>query len=127
MAAVGGPPSRVTIAGRSFPGAGDAAPTLDLGGWTKEFESNGDGTGRWVKTPKPWKAETVVVAIDHERGDLQFLQEQSNSHSNEAVKIELVTGEVYQGSGSVMGDVKVALDKATAEIALGGPGELTLQ
>ncbi|HEY8946457.1 MAG TPA: hypothetical protein VIM73_19535 [Polyangiaceae bacterium] len=118
----------MSIAGRQFPGAGDAAPTLDLGGFSKELEPNGDAqSGRWIKTPKPWKAESVVIAIDHERNDLQFLQEQSNSHTNEPCKIELCTGEVYQGSGSVMGDVKVALDKATAEIMLGGPGELTLQ
>lgn len=127
MSAVGGSVQDVTIRGRLFSVAADADVTIRSGGYTNEAQANGDGTARLVKTRTTWALEGVVVAIDHDRGDLEFLQEIANSKDFHAISITLASNVTYQGRGTVTGDLGAGTQNATATVSLTGPGELTQQ
>jgi hypothetical protein len=124
---VGGSILSVSIRGRLFSVAADADVSMDLGGFTNEASPNGDGTARLIKTRKVWMLENVPLVLDHDRVDLEFLQEIADGNTFVPITIELVSGHVYQGKGTVTGDVKGSTQNATVPITLSGKEKLTQQ
>ena len=127
MGATGGSIESITIRGRRFPVAADAEATLKLGGFENEVQSNGDGSARTVKTRVPWSLAGVAVEIDHKRGDQEFLQEIADGLTLEPVTITHASGVVYQGKGTVTGEIGSSTQNATAPIEIMGEGTLTQQ
>lgn len=125
--ATGGPLESISIRGRLLPVAADADVNMSLGGFNNEVEPNGNGTGRIVKSRVPWMLEGVVVEIDDDRADLEFLQEIANGLGTETITVTKADGKVYQGRGTITGEIKRATMNTTAPISLSGPGELTQQ
>ena len=124
---VGGSILSVSIRGRLYSVASDADVSMDLGGFSNEVQANGDGTARMIKTRKPWMLEGIVVVLDNDRGDLQELQNISDGNTYVPITIELVSGHVYQGKGTVSCDLKGSTQNATATITLAGKEKLTQQ
>jgi hypothetical protein len=124
---VGGSIESVAIRGRLLAVPADADAQLDLGGWTNEVQPNGNGTARTVKTRKAWMTEGLSVDINHDRADQQFLQEIANLQEPVNMEITLASGHVYQGKGTLTGDLKFNTQNTTCPITLSGAGELTLQ
>lgn len=124
---VGGSILSVSIRGRLFSVAADADVNLDLGGFSNEAASNGDGGVRIIKTRKPWMLENISIVIDHDRGDLQFLQDIADGNTLHPITIDLVSGHTYQGKGTVTGDVKLSTQSTTVPITLAGKEKLTQQ
>lgn len=127
MATIGGTVAVVTVRSRIMSVAGDADVNIDLGGLSNEVQPNGDGTVRVIQTRKPWMLEGIALVVNHDRADLQFLQQIADSGEEVPVTIELASGDVYQGKGTITGDVKLSTQNATAPITLSGGGKLTLQ
>jgi hypothetical protein len=128
MSAIGGPIQDVSIDGRLFAVAADADVNLDLGGYTTEFESNGDGGARDVMARRPWKVEGIDLVVDHDRGDLEFLQEKADEPGGRfPITITLVNNVTYQGTGKPAGEMKTSTKNATVSVMLSGPGKLEQQ
>lgn len=123
----GGSILEITIDGRVFPVAADADSNRDLGGFTAEQESNGDGSARKVLTRKPWSLDGIAVEVDDDRGDQEFLQDVEDSTDNVPITITYVTGITYSGLGSVTGDFTKSSMNATAGLTMKGPDKLVKQ
>ena len=127
MPAVGGSIQSISIRGRIFPVASDAEANKKLGGFENEVQSNGDGTARLVKTRVPWAIDGLQVEINDDRGDHEFLQEIADGLEFVSMTLELASGTIYEGSGTITDEVQASSQNATATLKIGGPGTLSAQ
>lgn len=127
MAAVGGSIESVGLAGRTFSVAADADSNRKLGGYTNEHQSNGDGSGRLIKTREGWMIDGLQVTVDDLRDDHTFLQDLADQKDYFAIDITYASGKVFQGLGQITGDLQASSQSTTATVTLNGPGKLTPQ
>lgn len=127
MPAIGGAIVSVSFDGRNFPAAADADTQRKLGGDMNEVQANGDGTNRLIKTPQPWSLDGLTVECDDSRNDQEFLQGLADRQDFWPVGITYASGEVYQGTGQIVGDLQMGNQNATAAVSLMGNGRLTKQ
>lgn len=127
MPAVGGSIESVSIRGRLFAVAADADVSQKNGGFENEVQPNGDGSARLIKTRVAWMLDGVQVAINDAAADREFLQEIADADDFVPITITYASGVVYQGTGTVSGELPSSSQSATATISLSGPGSLTQQ
>lgn len=127
MPAVGGSIQAISIRGRLFPVASDAEANKKLGGFENEVQANGDGTARLVKTRVPWSIDGLQIEINDDRADQEFLQEIADGLEFVSITMELASGTVYEGTGTITDEVQSSSQNATATIKVGGPGSLSAQ
>ena len=127
MSATGGSIESVSLDGRLFSVAADADANTKLGGFDNEHMSNGDGTGRLIKTRTGWKIDGLALSMDDDDGDQDFLQQLQNRKDYFPIVVTYASGNARRGTGAVTGEVLGSSQSATAPIVLEGPGELTLQ
>jgi len=125
--AVGGSIESVSIDGRLFPVAADAAPNRNLGGFKNEVASNGNGTARLLKTRVPWMIDGIALEIDDDRSDQEFLKKIADGNEFVDMTITFASGHTYQGSGQIVDDINFDSSKATADVKLSGPGDASQQ
>ena len=123
----GGSIQSISINRRLFAVTADADSNRDLGGFTVEISSNGDGSARQKKTRKPWKLDGVTVQIDNNRSDLEFLQDFADGADFGPIVISYVDGNSYSGVGKIVGDIQASSDNATADLSFSGPFKLEKQ
>lgn len=126
-AAVGGSIESISIRNRLFPVAADADASQMLGGFSNEVSPNGNGTARIVKKRVAWKVSGLDVEINHDRADLEFLQEIADGDDFVPITVTMASGVTYQGKGMITGDIEGSTEKATAGITLEGPQKLEQQ
>ncbi|MCP4209822.1 MAG: hypothetical protein GY767_22665 [Shimia sp.] len=124
---IGGSIESVSISGRIFAAAADADSNRKLGGFENEVQPNGDGTSRVIKTRATWKVDGLTLSIDDDRGDHEFLQDLADSAKHHVVSITYASGAVYQGQGTIVGEMQVSNQSTTAAVTLAGGGKLTKQ
>ena len=117
---VGGSIESLTLDGRTFSVAADADTTRNLGGTDNEVEMNGDGTYRIVKTRVAAKIDGITVAIDDAREDAEYLQELKDRKEGFPYSITYASGEIYQGTGTIVGETGISSQNATASITISG-------
>lgn len=127
MAAVGGSIESVSLSGREFPVAADAEVQRKLGGWENEVQANGDGSARMIKTRVPLALDGLTLEVDDSRGDHEFLQDLADSPNYFALSITYASGETYQGTAQITGEMQTSSQAQTAAVSLMGPGKLTKQ
>jgi len=127
MAAVGGSVESVTLDGRIFPVAFDADISRKLGGVENENMLNGDGTSRLIKTRVAWSLSGLVLESDDSRGDHEFVQALANRNSYFPIALTYASGETYQATGQISGEMNASSQSATLTVDVSGPGELTQQ
>lgn len=127
MPAVGGSIETVILEGRGFPVAADSEAQVKLGGFENEQQPNGDGSTRLIKTRVPWSIDGMSVEIDNSRGDHEYLQGLADRNDNFTIAITYASGDTYQGTGQIVGEVQASTQNASASIPLMGPGQLTKQ
>ena len=125
--AVGGSIESVTLDGREFPIAADAEAQRKLGGFENEVQANGNGTARIIKTRVPLSLDGLTAEVDDDRGDHEFLQELSDRNDFFPIAITYASGNTYQGTAQLVGEMAASSQNATAAISLMGPGKLTKQ
>lgn len=123
----GGPIESVTLNGRSFSVAQDADTSRKLGGFEKEIQMNGDGTGRTVMTRVGWSVTGITLSVDDTLNDQEFVQDLQDQPDDVPVTITYASGVTYQGVGTITGEVTFSNQSTTVACALGGPGKLTAQ
>lgn len=125
--AIGGSIESITIDGREFPVAADSEANRKLGGFDNEVEANGNGSVRVIKTRAPWSLDGIAVVIDDSNEDMEFLQQLADSSRLAPVVITYASGEAYQGTGQITGELQHGSKATTASLALKGSGKLTKQ
>ncbi|BAV81055.1 hypothetical protein [Vibrio phage CKB-S1] len=127
MAGTGGSIESVSIAGRIFPVASDADSNRKLGGYMNEVQPNGDGSARIIKTREQWMLDGLQLSIDDLNDDHEFLQQVADSNNMETIVITYASGAVYQGEGTITGDLQTSSQSTTASVSLQGQGNLSRQ
>lgn len=127
MAPVGGSIESIALDGRTFGVAADAESQRKIGGFENEVQANGDSTARLIKTRVPLSLDGLTLSIDDDAGDHEFLQALSNRTSYFPIVISYASGETYQGTAQIVGEMQVSSQNATAAVSLMGPGILTKQ
>ena len=127
MSAIGGSIASVSLAGRIFAVAADAEAQRKLGGWENEVQANGDGTARLIKTRVPLSIDGLTLETDDDRGDHEFLQALSDRSEFFAVAITYASGETYQGTAQITGEMQASSQNAMTAVSIMGPGILTRQ
>jgi len=118
----------ITIDGRSFKAAADADGSTKFGGYSNEFQPNGDGeTGRLIQTRTGWALSGVAVAMDDDNGDLEFVETVKAGGRFVPIKAVYSDGNVRAGRGNITGDVEVSSMSGTADLTFEGPGTFQLQ
>lgn len=116
--------SHETLGKRSFAVEKGGDNTRDLGGYTKEIESNGNGSSRSVIERKPWMIESLSLSVEDDNQDLEFLQSIQDSPIDAEFTISYVVGDVYRGTGSLTGDLKQNTKNALVSVTITGGGKL---
>lgn len=127
MAPVGGSIESVSVRGRLFAVAADADSNRKLGGFESEFQANGDGSARKIKTRVTWMLDGLTLEVDEDRDDQQFLQDRADEDGAVAITIKYASGAVYQGTGSVTDELQFSSQNTLCSVSLSGPGRLTKQ
>jgi len=127
MAAVGGAIESVSIDGRTFPVAADADTNRKIGGDENEVMANGDKSARIIKTPAPWKIDGVTLSVDDFLGDHEFLQGIVDKNDFSVIKINYPSGSIWQGSGTISGELQYSSASTTIPVEFSGTGGLTQQ
>jgi hypothetical protein len=125
--AVGGSIESVSVDGRLFPVAADAAANRNLGGFKNEVQANGNGTARLLKTRIPWLVEGLTLEVDDDRSDQEFLKKVADGKEFVDITFTFASGHTYQGSGQIVDEIVFDSSKATAEIKFSGPGDASQQ
>lgn len=128
MGAVGGDITQIAFTHPTIPGAtffpkANEDSTLDLGGFRTDDDSNNvDGQGQMIKkiTRNLWMAEMTIAGDLNTRQDLEALTALSGSPIDATWKIAHVSGAVYMGVGTVVGDIQENLNNATIKLKLAG-------
>jgi len=127
MPSIGRPLESVSINGREFQTGGDAAATRDLGGFSNEYQSNGNpGTGRIIMTPKGWSIPGQALEIDDDEAAQEYIQSFADSGAKD---IDLVfnfgQGTLYQGKGGLVDTMEFDPMTGLMPTSFMGPGKLT--
>ena len=125
--AVGGSIESVNLSGREFPVAADAESQRKLGGFENEVQANGNGTARLIKTRVPLSLDGLMLEIDDDRGDQEYLKELSDRNDFWVLAITYASGVTYQGTAQIVGEMQAGSQNATGSVSLMGPGVLTKQ
>lgn len=124
---VGGSIRAFTVGGRRFSVASDADATVDLGGFTNENQPNGDDTARKIMTRKTWKVGNLMASIDDSIQDHEALQAIADDPTYQPCTLEMASGVIYEGTGTIEDDLERSTQSATASVTLGGPGRMVQQ
>ena len=127
MPAIGGSIESITLDGREFAVAADAEAQRKLGGFENEWQMNGNGTGRLIKTRVAWSLDGVVIEVDDSRNDQEFIKELTDRNAEFPIAVTYASGITYQGTGQVVGENAASSQSATQAVSLMGPGILTQQ
>ena len=127
MAAVGGSIDSISLNGRIFVVDAEADVNRKMGGFENEVKSNGDGSARQIKKKVPLSISGLTIEIDDTREDQEFIQFLANLNDFFPIVVTFVSGDDYQGSATITGEVQFSSQNATAQINLMGPGTLTKQ
>lgn len=109
-----------------FPKANEDS-TLDTGGFRTNDDANMvDGSGAMIKqiNRNLWSAECTIAGDLNTRGDLEKLSALSGNPIDTTWTISHVSGAVYKGLGTVVGDVQENLNNATIKLKIAGGGTM---
>ena len=127
MAAIGGSIESVSFSGREFPCPADAEVQRKIGGWENEVQSNGNGTSRLIKTRVPFSLDGLTIEIDDDRNDQEFVQDLADGEDYFVISVSFASGKVWQGTGTIIGELQYSSQNTTATVNLSGPGKLEQQ
>ena len=127
MPAIGGSIESITLNGRYFAVTADADGNRKLGGFENELQANGDGTGRLIKTRVPWGVTDIVISVDDDASDHEFLQELADGKAMFPISVTYASGSIYSGQGQITGELQFTNQNTAATLSLAGMLKLTAQ
>ncbi len=128
MGAVGGDITQISFTHPTIPGAtffpkANEESTYDLGGVRTDDDASGvDGAGNIIRkmTHMRWFWEGTLAGDMNTRKDLESLTALAASTADATFKVAHINGAVYQGKGTVVGDVQQNGLNATIKIKFAG-------
>jgi hypothetical protein len=127
MSAIAGSVKECSIRGRGFKPASDDDVKITLGGYSNDTSPNGDTTVVMVKTSEAAGVEGLNVMIDHDKGDLEFLQEIADGKDFVDFSITLADDSTFQGKCIPKDLPALSTKAARCELKLGFNGKITRQ
>lgn len=127
MANVGGSIQSISLDGRNFAVPADADTQRKLGGFENEVQANGDGSSRLIKTRVPLMITGLMVNIDDNRGDHEYIQDLANLNDLFDFTITYASGITFQARVQIVGEFQVGNQATTGSIDIAGSGTLTRQ
>lgn len=127
MAGVGGSIESIGIDGRPFSVAADVDSPRKLGGFENDVQPNGNNTGRIIKTAVSWMLGGINLNVDDFLEDHEFLQNIADSNSYHDITVTYASGAVYQGKGTITGELQWSSQNTVASCEFKGTGKLTKQ
>ena len=121
------PPLSISFDGREYQTAGDSAGSPTQGGYTNEWQPNGNPkTGRVIQTPAGWSLPDQVIQIDLSTDDLEYLEEKRNNAVEMDVVVEYQDA-IKGGTGIITGELSFDPMTSTCSVSLMGPGKFEKQ
>ena len=129
MSVIGGSIRSVSIGNdfRKYEVTADADGARKIGGFENEISAFGSGGARQVMTRVPMMIDSLVVGIDDDRGDQEFLQDFADTPGFQPIRITLASGISWQGTAQVSGELNFSTMQGTCTLSLAGPGRMTRQ
>ncbi len=124
---VGGPIGELSLAGRELSVAEDAESNRKIGGDENEIQMNGDGTFRIIKTKTGWQSDGLVVDCDDDNEVHEFLQNLANRKDAFPIVVGYASGAIWQGDGTIIGEIAYSSKNTTIPLTLGGGVGMTSQ
>jgi hypothetical protein len=116
-----------TLSGATFYPKANEESTYDLGGIrTDDDESGVDGGGTMIqkKTRRLWMWEGTIAGDMNTRQELEALTALAGNPVEATWKIAHINNAVYQGTGTVVGDVQENGLNATIKLKIAGSQQL---
>ena len=113
-----------TVGSKTFAVQSDQSITVDVGGYTKTRQMNGNLTGHPKLAAKMWEIAGLQLEFVAENGDIEFLQAVANAPDDAIITWQHIDGYIYNGSGSIEGDIKGDSNTGYVPITLTGAGIL---
>jgi hypothetical protein len=113
---------KVSGASRELATKGGEDVNIDLGGYTSEYQINGNGSGHSKLNAKPWTVDGVNVEAD--TGVLEFLQGTINSLGESIFTLAFINGDTYKGTGKIDGDLKQNKNTGYVSFTVKGSGKM---
>jgi hypothetical protein len=111
------------LGSRTYQAKSNEGNTADPGGIrTTEVGVTGNGVGMYKKNAIPWE-QTVLLAFDSKSDDLDFLASIAGSLKETTITVTINNGAVWQGIGTISGDLKGNTNDSTVPVTLSGGGE----
>lgn len=101
--------------------------TFDTGGFTNEVGVDGSGQTITKKNRKPWMFEGTISWDMNTREDLEKLQSVGDSLAETTWDISHINGTVYNGTGTIDGDLQGDGNEGSISLTLKGGGKLAKQ
>ncbi len=127
MSAVGGSIESITLDGRTFSVTADTDSGRKIGGFENDFQANGDGTGRLIKTRIPFMVDGLVISIDDDNSDQEFLQDLADRNGLWPLTATYASGAIWQGNGQIVGELTFSNASSAATVGLSGEGKFVQQ
>lgn len=118
MATTSGVARTITIDARPFGGGGPVS--INLGGTLTEVTYTGTGEPIYSAEPQGWKVTGCRVAIDPEKQDLEFLQDNASGTIMVTCSVEFQDRTSYTGTGKIVGEVTYNSESGMAEFEMKG-------
>ncbi len=118
--AIHGAPRTLTIRGRGFKVAHDAAGNKAMGGRNNEVAMNGDGSFRVLQTVTPGSLGDLGVESEDSRGDQEYLQGLADAGLPVPVVATYASNISYTGDLVITGEIQK--DESTGLISLSFQG-----
>lgn len=118
MTIIAGSVQECSIKSRIFQVPADTDVKLKLGGKTNEGIPLGSGRSYVKQTAMVGEISGLIVALDHDNDDLQFLQDIANGGGFVPVTVTFADGNTFAGNGQIGGDLEGSTDKSSVELKL---------
>lgn len=114
----------VWIDGRVFQVLASDRPSVETGGFGFEWVANGDGSARRVMNLLPWQVSGLMLVVDEDQGDWEFLCAVADSEDEATLVFEKTSGRLWRGKGWIVDELELCLATSVVGVAFAGAGRL---
>lgn len=108
---------------RRFAVKGDEDINFENGGYNSETTANGNGSTTNKLTAVTWKLEGLMLSIDVNAGDLEYIRDISGDPKDTEITWEHIDGYVYSMKGRPNGERKYNSNSGYLPLTLAGGGK----
>jgi hypothetical protein len=126
MARIGGSIKQITLNGRQFSVKSDV-DISEVFPTNNKVEMNGDQTATLVQVIEPWRLNDIVLSIDNENGDREFIRDAARIPDFWPITFTTADSKVYGAVGQIVDAPERKTMNNSVAISLSGPGDVEVQ